>query len=263
MLFQLPTLPVHHHMRTLYILYKKELKHFLMTPFGWIVLAFIMLLQGLSLSSVLEQYEKAPVQASMLHSCLSTPLFWVYFIFIFPLITMKQFAEEERSGTLESLMTAPVTTWQVVFSKYLSSYTFYAVLWIPVFLHIQIFSIITGSPAPVTPSEMYGSFGILLLIGSFFVAVGILASALTSSQIVAAIMTFGALVFVVFLGFVPMIVGDTFQGAPIFHYISVHEHLSYFSRGLIDIRPIVLYFSLSFFTLILTHHLVDYRRWKH
>jgi ABC-2 type transport system permease protein len=110
---------------------------------------------------------------------------------------------------------------------------------------------------------MYGSFGVLLLIGSFFVAVGILASALTSSQIVAAIMTFGALVFVVFLGFVPMIVGDSFQGASIFHYISVHEHLSYFSRGLIDIRPIVLYLSLAFFTLILTHHLVDYRRWKH
>jgi ABC-2 type transport system permease protein len=250
-------------MRTLYILYKKELKHFLMTPFGWIVLAFIMLLQGLALSSVLEQYEKAPVNASMLHACISTPLFWVYFIFIFPLITMKQFAEEERSGTLESLMTAPVTTWQVVFSKYLSSYTFYAILWLPLLLHIQIFAWITGSPPPVSLAEIYGTFAILLLIGSFFVAVGILASSLTSSQIVAAIMTFGALVFIIFLGFVPMIVGDSFQGSSIFHYISVHEHLSYFSRGLIDIRPITLYLSLAFFTLILTHHLVDYRRWKH
>ncbi len=250
-------------MRTLYILYKKELKHFLTTPFGWVVLAFIMLLQGFSLTSVLEQYEKAPVQVNMLYSCLSTPIFWFYFIFIFPLITMKQFAEEERSGTLESLMTAPVTTWQVVFSKYLSSYTFYAILWIPVLLHIKVFTWVTGSPAPVTTPEMLGSFGILLLIGSFFIAVGIFASALTSSQIIAAIITFGLLVFLIFMGLIPSIAGDSFQGAPLFHYISVHEHLSYFSRGLVDLRPIAFYLSMSVLTLLFTHHLVDYRRWKH
>ena len=250
-------------MRTLYILYKKELKHFLTTPFGWVVLAFIMLLQGFSLTSVLEQYEKAPIQVNMLYSCLSTPIFWFYFIFIFPLTTMKQFAEEERSGTLESLMTAPVTTWQVVFSKYLSSYTFYAILWIPVLLHVEVFSWVTGSPAPVSMPEMLGSFGILLLIGSFFIAVGILASALTSSQIIAAIITFGLLVFLIFMGLIPSIAGDSFQGAPLFHYISVHEHLSYFSRGLVDLRPIVFYLSMAVLTLLFTHHLVDYRRWKH
>ena len=250
-------------MRTLYILYKKELKHFLTTPFGWVVLSFIMLLQGFSLTSVLEQYEKTPIQVNMLYSCLSTPIFWFYFIFIFPLITMKQFAEEERSGTLESLMTAPVTTWQVVFSKYLSSYTFYAILWIPVFLHVKIFTWVTGSPAPVSGPEMLGSFGILLLIGSFFIAVGIFASALTSSQIIAAIITFGLLVFLIFMGLIPSIAGDSFQGAPLFHYVSVHEHLSYFSRGLIDLRPIVFYLSMTVLTLLFTHHLVDYRRWKH
>jgi ABC-2 type transport system permease protein len=250
-------------MRTLYILYKKELKHFLTTPFGWIVLAFIMLLQGFSLTSVLEQYEKSPIQVNMLYSCLSTPIFWFYFIFIFPLITMKQFAEEERSGTLESLMTAPVTTWQVVFSKYLSSYTFYAILWLPVLLHIKIFTWVTNTPAPVSSAEMIGTFGILLLIGSFFIAVGILASALTSSQIIAAIITFGALVFLIFMGLIPAISGDSFEGSVIFHYISVHEHISYFTRGLIDMRPIVFYLSMTSFTLLLTHHLVDYRRWKH
>ncbi len=250
-------------MRTLYILYKKELKHFLTTPFGWIVLAFIMLLQGFSLTSVLEQYEKAPVQVNILYSCLATPIFWFYFIFIFPLITMKQFAEEERSGTLESLMTAPVTTWQVVFSKYFSSFSFYTLLWLPVFLHLKIFTWVTGSPAPVTNAEMLGAFGILLMIGSFFTAIGILASSLTSSQIIAAMITFGALVFILFMGLIPSIAGDSFQGAILFHYISVHEHLAYFSRGLIDVRPLVFYASMSVFTLLLTHHLVDYRRWKH
>lgn len=250
-------------MRTLFILYKKELKHFLLTPFGWVVLAFIMLLQGLSLSSVLEQYEKSPVEVNILFSCFSTFIFWIYFLFLFPLITMKQFAEEERSGTLESLMTAPVTTWQVVLSKYFSSLSFYAVLWIPIYLHLKIFTWVSDSPVPATQPEIIGSFMIIMLVGSFFTAVGLLASALTSSQIIAAIITFGLLAFHLFLGYVPMIAGDSFQGAVFFHYMAVHEHIAFFSRGLIDIRPVAYHLSMAVFVLILTHHVVDYRRWKH
>ena len=250
-------------MRTLYILYKKELKHFLATPFGWVVLSFIMLLQGFSLTTVLEQYEKIPTEVNLLYSCLSTPIFWVYFIFIFPLITMKQFAEEERIGTLESLMTAPVTTWQVVFSKYLSSFTFYGILWLPLLLHVKIFTWVSGTPAPITMAETIGSFSILLVIGMLFVAVGIFASALTSSQIISAIITFSLLVFFLFLGLIPNIAGETFPGAPLFHYVSVFEHISTFAKGMIDMRPIVFYLSMSLLTLLFTHHLVDYRRWKH
>lgn len=250
-------------MRTLFILYKKELKHFIGTPFGWIVLSFIVLLQGFSLTSVLEQYEKSPVQVNLLFSCLSTPIFWFYFIFIFPLITMKQFAEEERSGTLENLMTSPVTTWQVVLSKYLSSYTFYLMLWLPLLAHLKIFEMVTGSIPPVTTAEMIGAFSILTLAGAFFTAVGILASSLTSSQIIAAIITFGSLIFIVFMGLIPSIAGDSFQGAAVFHYVSVHEHIAYFSRGLLDLRPISFYLSMSLLTLLVTHHIVDFRRWKY
>ncbi|GAA5494901.1 ABC-2 type transport system permease protein [Rubritalea squalenifaciens DSM 18772] len=250
-------------MRTLIILYKKELKHFFLTPFGWVVFAFVILLQGLSLSSVLEQYEKAPVQANILSSIFTTFIFWIYFLFLFPLITMKQLAEEEKSGTLENLLTAPVTTWQVVLSKYLSSYTFYLCLWIPVYLQLHIFEWVTGTAPPVTNGDIIGTFLILSLIGSFFTAVGILASALTSSQIIAAIITFGALAFHLFLGYIPMIAGDSFQGAVIFHYMAVQEHIAYFSRGLVDLRPVAYHLSMAVFTLILTHHIVDYRRWKH
>lgn len=250
-------------MRTLFTLYKKELKQFLLTPFGWVVLAFIMLLQGLTLSSVLEQYEKSPVQVNILYSTFNNFIFWIYFLFLFPLITMKQFAEEERSGTMESLMTAPVTTTQVLLSKYFSSLTFYAILWLPVFLHLKIFTWVTSSPAPATDAHILGTFLILMLIGSFFTAVGLLASAMTSSQIIAAIITFGALAFHLFLGYVPMIAGDSFQGAAIFHYLAVQEHISYFSIGLIDMRPVAYHLTMAVFTLILTHHVVDFRRWKY
>ena len=160
-------------------------------------------------------------------------------------------------------MTAPVTTAQVVLSKYLSSYTFYLLLWVPLLIHLKVFTWVTGSAPPVTTAEIIGSFSILILSGAFFTAIGILASALTSSQIIAAIISFGSLIFIIFMGLIPSIAGDSFQGAVVFHYVSVHEHLAYFSRGLIDFRPVCFYLSMSLLTLLVTHHIVDFRRWKY
>jgi ABC-2 type transport system permease protein len=252
-------------MRILHILFNKELKQYFCSPFGWVVFAIIMLLQGLCLSSVLQQYEKRPVVNNMLLDSLTNPIFTIYFLFLFPLITMKLFSEEERSGTLETLMTAPIRTWQVVLSKYLAAFVFYCTLWIPLFLHVKIFSFLSSTPAPLNGGEMTGIFVILFLIGTFFVAVGCLASSLTSSQIIAAVVTFGLLAFHMFLGFVPVIMGESFSGAGgayFFHYINMGEHINTFGQGLIDSRPFVYYLSMTLFTLLLTHHVVDYRRWK-
>jgi ABC-2 type transport system permease protein len=253
-------------MRILHILFKKELKQFFLSPFGWVVLAIIMLLQGLCLSSVLEQYEKRPVVNNILLDSLTNPIFTIYFLFLFPLVTMKLFSEEERSGTLETLMTAPIRTWQVVLSKYFAALFFYCCLWIPLFLHMKIFNFFSSTPIPLDIGEMTGVFLILFLIGSFFVAVGCLASSLTSSQIIAAIVTFGLLAFHMFLGFVPVIMGESSfngaAGAQFFHYINMTEHINTFGQGLIDSRPFVYYISMTLFTLLLTHHVVDYRRWK-
>lgn len=252
-------------MRILYLLFKKELKQYFLSPFGWVVFAIIMLLQGLSLSSALEQYEDAPVVNNLLLDSLSTPIFTIYFLFLFPLITMKLFSEEERSGTLETLMTAPILTWQVVLSKYFASFIFYCCLWIPLFLHIKIFNFFSSAPVPLNSGQTIGIFTILFLIGTFFVAIGCLASSLTSSQIIAAIVTFGLLAFHLFLGFVPVIMGQSFSGAAgaqVFHYINMGEHIKTFGQGLIDSRPFVYYLSMTMFTLLLTHHVVDYRRWK-
>ncbi|MGJ8657519.1 MAG: ABC transporter permease [Akkermansiaceae bacterium] len=252
-------------MRILHILFKKELKQYFCSPFGWVVFAIIMLLQGLCLSSVLEQYAKRPVVNNMLLDSLQTPIFTIYFLFLFPLITMKLFSEEERSGTLETLMTAPIRTWQVVLSKYFAAFVFYCCLWLPLFIHIKVFSFLSSTPAPLNAGQMTGVFLILFLIGSFFVAVGCLASSLTSSQIIAAVVTFGLLAFHMFLGFVPIIMGESFSGAGaayFFHYINMGEHINTFGQGLIDSRPFVYYLSMTLFTLLLTHHVVDYRRWK-
>ncbi len=253
-------------MRSLLILLKKELKQYFFTPFGWIVLTIIILLQGFSVSAVLEAYESKPVGTNMLLDSFSAGgVFYIYFLFLFPLLTMKLFSEEERSGTMETLMTAPIRTWQVVFSKYIAALSFYCFLWLPLILHIKIFTWVTGTPAPASQEHFIGVFCILFLIGTFFIAIGCLASAITSSQIIAAILTFGMILAHVFVGFIPSMMGESFRiaaGAQFFHYIAAHEHLSSFGIGLLDSRAFVYYLSMAAFTLLVTHHVVDYRRWK-
>jgi len=249
-------------MRVFSILFRKEFKNYFLTPFGWVVLALVLLMQGFSMSGAMELMKDGPMIDNFLLVSLKTPHFWFYFLFIFPLLTMRLFAEEAKTGTLETLMTAPVTTAQVVFSKYLAAFAFYAILWTPILLQLKIFGWVTGSPAPVEMGHILGTYAILLLMGSFFLAIGCLASTLTSSQIVAGIITIAALVILFFLGFVPYYIGEGFKAAPIFQYVSVQDHLLNFAKGLIDTRAIVYYLSMAVFFLFLTHITLDFRRWK-
>jgi len=250
-------------MRTLIILYSKELSHYYKSPFGWVVMAFVFLMQGLSFSTGLKHFMSAPTSINLMEAeFASSPLFWFYFIFMFPLITMKLFSDEERLGTLEPLMTAPVKTWHVLGAKYLSAFTFYIVLWLPLMLHVYLFSVITNTPAPISQEHMLGTYTFMALVGAFFLSIGVLASALTSSQIVAGITSVAIITMFFFLGMVTKIWGDQFAAAGVFRLISVQEHLYTFIKGLVDSRTIVLYSSLTLFTLFLTHHFVDSRRWK-
>ncbi|MBK1834757.1 ABC transporter permease [Roseibacillus ishigakijimensis] len=249
-------------MRTLLNLYRKELKTYFYTLFGWVVLAFVALMQGLSLSTAMKGFADAPVAQSLVYVTYHTPNFWFYFLFIFPLITMRLFAEEERSGTLETLLTAPVKTWQVVLAKYFAAYTFYLVILVPGALHFFLFPTLTDIPAPFSQGSFFGAILVLVLMGAYFTALGLLGSALTSSQIVAGIITIGLLVFHYFLGYVPVIWGENFQAAGIFTYLSSQRHLADFTTGLIDTRALAFYLFSAALVVFLTHHLVDYRRWR-
>ncbi len=249
-------------MRTLRILFFKELKTYLLSPFGWVVLAFTLVMQALSLSTALKLFSSGPVSENLLFILFHSPYFWFYFLFLFPLITMRLFSEEEKSGTLEGLLTAPVKTWQVVLSKYFAAYVFYALLWLPILIHLKVFTFgISGDAVPWNAGAIQGTFAIILLMGALFTAFGCLASALTRNQIVAGIIAIALLVLQFSLGFVTSIYGQ-FDAATAFDYLASQQHLERFTRGLVDTRPVVYYLSFTAFTLFLTHHIVDYRRWK-
>jgi len=249
-------------MRLFRILTFKELKGFFLSPFGWVILGFVTVMQGLSLSTAMKGFRDTPVKDSLVYVTFHTPLFWFYFLFIFPLITMRLFAEEERSGTLETLLTAPVRSWQVVASKYTAAMIFYSILWIPAVIQFKMFDWVTGLPPAWTPGALLGALTIILLMGAAFTAVGCLASALTSSQITAGIFTVGILVILHFLGYVTTIWGNSFAGASLFDYISSRQHLHFFARGRFDSAPAIFYLSLAVFLLFLTYQVVDFRRWR-
>lgn len=249
-------------MANLFTIFRKELKGFFLSPFGWIVLGLITFMQGLSMSNAMKALQDAPIRENLVYLVFHMPHFWFYFLFIFPLITMRLFAEEERTGTLETMLTAPVTTWQLILGKYGATLVFYIILWIPAFVQFQLFSVLTDVPSPFNTGSLLAAFLLILLMGSFFIAIGCLASSLTSSQIIAGIVSVGLLVIHYFLGYVTLIYGDRFPAAPLFRYIASNEHLRNFTKGLIDSRACVYYLTMAALFLFLTHHVINHRRWR-
>lgn len=249
-------------MRTFFILLRKELRGYFLSPFGWLIIAFAALMQGLSLSTAMKGFLDLPRTESLVYVVFQAPTFWFYFFFLFPVLTMRLFAEENRSGTLEGLLTAPVKTWQVVLSKYFAAYLTYLVLWIPTFIHFKLFTILTDIAPPFHQAEVWSTFAVLALMGALFTAIGCFASTFTSSQIIAGVVCISLLFIHFLLGLVPAYYGDQIPAAPLFHFVSSREHLELFSRGVLDSRPFVYYLVGTFFVLILTHHALDFRRWK-
>lgn len=256
---------------TLMTLYYKELKGFIGTPYGWVLMACTLLLQGFCMQTAMQVMSKATGDGIMFH-IFNNINFWFYFIFIFPLLTMRSFAEEERLGTLEGLLTAPVTTGQIVLGKYLAIYTFYIILWLPLLVYPYMadmantytqarYNIDPGQTLVYNLTEKLGPISILALTGAFFVAVGLFCSAMSRSQIIAGILSTSFMCLFYFLGRITELWGE-FPAAPAFHYISCYEHVLSFARGLLDTRPLVLYCSSAVLMLVLTCKLVDYRRWR-
>ncbi|GAA5483381.1 ABC transporter permease [Haloferula sargassicola] len=249
-------------MSTLLILLRKELKSFIYNPFGWVVVAAVTLANGVGISTAMKGFVDTPSQDSLTFVTFHSPVFWFWFLFIFPLITMRLFAEEEKTGTLETLLTAPVRTWQVVGSKYLAALVFFCLAWLPTLIQFHLFGWVADFPDAWTPGEMGATYLILFLMGAAFTAVGCFASALTSSQIIAGLLTLAFLMLLYFIGYVPVIWGGSFRGVGIFDYISCQNHLATFAKGWIDTKPVVYYLTLAATVLFLTYQVVDYRRWK-
>ena len=250
-------------MRKFYALLAREVRSYFYSPIAYIVLVFFLLVSGVDFYFQISFMNQRTVQYTVQEAFFNSVFFWFAFVLIFPLITMRLFSEEFKLGTIEPLMTAPVRDWQVVLSKFFGALIFYVILWVPTLLYFLIFERITGKPAANSGGAYWGSYFMLLLLGMFYLSVGCLASVVTKNQIIAAIISFCAITLLFFLGLVQFILLDVSAATrDLLGYFSSLEHMGTFSRGVIDTRPIVLYFTMTALLLVLTHQAFQSRKWR-
>ncbi len=250
-------------MRTLSALVLRELKSLFYSPVAYVVLCFVLVLSGLNFYLIVAAFSVGPTPVTVVEAFFNTGAFWFSFFAIFPLITMRLYAEEFRLGTYELLQTAPVRDWQIVFAKFAGAYVFFLVLWLPTALYFGIYRVIAREQAAPALGNYTGTFLLLALMGAFFISIGCLASVMTRNQIIAAITSF-VVIAVIFnfsiLGFVVPNLSPAIRR--VLSYFSSVEHMYEFNRGVISTRPVVYYLSGALLLQFLTHAVLQVRRWR-
>ncbi|MDC0049808.1 ABC transporter permease subunit [Verrucomicrobia bacterium] len=243
------------------VILKKELKSIFYSPIAWIVIALVMLLNGFSFTAALEILRKADVDETLIGYTFSSTSFWLTYFFIFPVITMRLFSEENKLGTIETLLTAPVQTIHLLLAKYLAALVFYFVIWLPSAVNFFLFRISSADNANAIGSFL-GAYAIILLVGIFNISIGCLASALTKNQLVAAMACFTFCMLHFLVGFIlqDLPVPESWQDS--LFYFSTVKHVQIFISGLIDSRQFIYYLSFTILVLSFTYNVLEYRKWK-
>jgi ABC-2 type transport system permease protein len=247
-------------MKALLATLSRELRAYYFSPLGWAVLTLVLLINGgvfWFLVSFLAD-PRTPASATPLEYFFGqTIFFWLVLLFVAPVLTMRLLAEERKSGTIEVLMTAPISETQVVLGKYLAALAFYTALWLPSLLYAAIIA----AYAEVDWGPVAAGYLGILGIGALFLGVGVFASSLTRNQIVAALATFAMLM--VFFTFGLM--ESLFEAQPLkeaFGYMNLWQHMEDFSRGIVDTRRLVFYASVTGLFLFLSSRSLEARKWR-
>ena len=244
-------------------LVRRELGAYFNSFTGYAIIASVLLLLGWVLVDLLYKLNGAPTTAPVTELFFRTYSFWQILLLTAPVITMRSFAAERSSGTYETLMTAPVSDTTVVLAKFTGTWVFYLITWLPLLGCLVVVRYYTGEPVLLDPRAAATTYLGIALIGCLYMAMGCLASALTRSQVLAAMnaFVFGLTLFLLSLrsmGAEP----PSGLGGRVFAYIAMGEHMEQFARGIIDTRHVVFYLTSAVFFLFLTLKVVESRRWK-
>ena len=252
-------------MRPLFSLIRREFTAYFLSPIAYVTLAAFLLVTSylfwLPLTALTESGPRGveyPIQLM-----LGDEKFWLVFLFIPPLLTMRLLAEERGTGTLEMLLTAPIRDWQVVAGKYVACLMFYVVLWLPTLVFVPVLVNLdwgTGH-ARIDPMPVVTSYLGVFLAGAMFLAIGLWVSSLVKSQLVAALIALViSLAFVVAAFWRPDLTAGSIW-SKLVYLVSVPEHFRRdFTRGIVDTRPLVMYVTVTVFCLFLTVRSLEARR---
>ena len=230
-------------------LLKKEINTFFATPIGYLVIAVFLVLNGLFLWVFKGEFNILDNGYADLSSFfLLAP--WIL-IFLVPAVTMRSFSDEKKQGTLELLLTKPISSFQIVLGKYFGSFILILIAILPTLLYVYTIYVLGNPEGNIDIGSTLGSyFGLLFLVLSY-TAIGIFTSTLSDNQIVA----FISAVFICFFfyfGFDSIANYNIFNNTVNFETFGMASHYKSMSRGIIDTRDLLYFISISVFFLVIT-----------
>lgn len=237
-------------------LYKKELGSFFSSLMGYLTIFVFLLLNGLLLWVFSSDFNILDYGFADL-----SPFFLVspfLFLFLIPAITMRMFAEEKRAGTMELLLTKPLSDFTIIMAKFLAGLTLAFLAILPTIVYYITVYRIAEPVGNVDSGAVFGSYIGLLLLAAVFVSIGIFASAITKNQIVAFIVAI-VLCFFSYLGFEILY---QMSGSLFVKWFGIRHHYESVSRGVIDSRDVLYYLSVIALFLTLTYLTLQSRKWK-
>ncbi|MGI8892334.1 MAG: gliding motility-associated ABC transporter permease subunit GldF [Bacteroidia bacterium] len=244
----------------MFALFFKEVNSFLNSLIGYVVIIVFLLTIGLFM------WVFPGTDFNVLNNGYAAidPLFimapWV-FMFLIPAITMRTFAEEKKTGTIEILFTRPLTELQIIFAKYLSGLVLVIFSLLPTLVYYYSVSQLGSPPGNIDEGGMWGSYIGLLFLGSGYVAIGIFASSITDNQIIAFI-TAVFLCFIVYIGFSSISSLSLFGRMDYFvELLGIQAHYVSMSRGVLDSRDVIYFLSLTGLFIFLTKIALEARKW--
>ena len=249
-------------------IFKKEMRLYFTSPVAYVVLTIFLVIAGWFFYNIFAFFTLASMQSAMnpamaremnVTDSVMRPLvsnISVILLLLMPLVTMRLFSEERRSGTIELLLTYPVRDGAVLVGKYLAALALYALMLALTLLYpgiVVYFARLEWGPL------VTGYVG-LLLMGGTFIAVGVFASSLTENQIVASITTFGILLILWVIGWSADYVGGVW--GKVLQHLSLIEHNDNFAKGVLDTKDVIYYLNFIALALFLTLRSLEARRWK-
>ncbi len=255
-------------MKGLLSVYKKELYLFFASPIFWVISFIFLGLTGYFFYSAVAYYSLLSFQAAqnpMLSGQLNMtefvlkPLFGdisVIMLLLMPILTMRLMSEEKKAGTIELLFTYPLKDSEIIWGKYLAALTVFFLMLLGTLSYMLILAII-GKPEG---GPIFTGYLGLALMGAAFIAFGLFASSLTENQIVAAVISFGALLMFWVISWIRSIVGPL--TGQIFSYLSIIEHYENFAKGIIDSRDLIYYLLFISFFYFLTARFLETKHWR-
>jgi ABC-2 type transport system permease protein len=239
---------------------RRELVAYFSSPLAYIVLTAFLLMQGY-IFYILVSFLNNPMTQAMTPLRLffgGTVFFWLFLLFTVPVITMRLIAEERRSGTIEVLLTSPVSEAQVIAAKFISALIFYVALWLPTFLYVVILKQFSTIDLMPVASGYLGVF----MLGFLFLAVGTFTSTLTDNQLIAAIIAFALLILLFSIGLVEQLLVSSSVMRDVFGYMNLWTQMDDFAKGIVDTRHLIYQASVGLLFLFLATKSLEVKKWR-